>query len=324
MPVGYPGQVVVQVVDDCANPMTTGGVTTTFSNGDPPLRLTSLKNGAWAATWTPRRAGSEIVVTATASIPEQNLTGQTQIKVGSQTADAVPVINQDGIVNAASFAALAPIAPGSLVSVFGSKLSQSPASATEVPLPVSLGGATIILGGRQAPLLFATDGQVNAVVPYGIPINSAQQAVASRASSISVPQPVTLAAAAPGVFTSESKQGIVVDVDSAGVETLVDAAHPARIGHALVIYCTGLGEVDPPVVTGSPAPKEPLSRAVNPVTVTIGGIDANVTFAGLTPTQIGLYQVNVVIPAGITPGLEVPLVLSAAGQVSVPVTIAVQ
>jgi uncharacterized protein (TIGR03437 family) len=314
----------VQVIDDCANPMTAGGVTTTFSNGDPPLRLTSLKNGTWAATWTPRRAASEIVVTATASIPEQNLSGQTQIKVGSQTADAVPVINQDGIVNAASFAALAPVAPGSLVSVFGSRLSQSPATATDVPLPLSLGGATIILGGKQAPLLFTTDGQVNAVVPYGIPVNSAQQAVAARGSTISVPQPVTLAPAAPGVFTSDGRQGIVVDVDAAGNQTLVDPAHPARIGDALVIYCTGLGEVDPSVTTGSPAPASPLSNAVNPVTVTIGGIDANVLFAGLTPTQVGLYQVNIVIPAGITPGAQVPLIISAAGQASAPVTIPVQ
>ena len=55
-----------------------------------------------------------------------------------------------------------------------------------------------------------------------------------------------------------------------------------------------------------------------------GGIDANVLFAGLTPTEVGLYQVNVTIPAGVTPGPAVPLVLTAAGQVSAPVTVAIQ
>jgi uncharacterized protein (TIGR03437 family) len=329
VPTGYPGVIDVQVVDDCANPMTTGSVTITFSNGDPPLGLTSLKDGSWVGTWTPRNASSQIVVTANASVPAQNpppqnLAGQTQITVGSQTASPLPVIDQDGVVNAASFAALAPLAPGSLVAVFGTRLSQGMVSATNIPLPVNLAGANIVIGGQQAPLLFASNGQVNAVIPYGIPANSAQQAIVIVASALSVPQPVTIAAAAPGVFTSDGKQGIVVDVDLSGNQVLVDATHPATIGHALVIYCTGLGEVNPPVTTGTAAPSDPLSKAVNPVTVTIGGVAANVLFAGLTPTEVGLYQVNVVIPTGLTPGTQVPLVLTAAGQVSAPVTIAVQ
>ena len=324
VPTGYPGVIQVQVVDDCANPISTGSVTTTFSNGDPPLGLTSLKNGSWVATWTPQRASSKIVVTANASIPAQNLAGQAQITVGSQTAAALPVISPGGVVNAASFAALAPLAPGSLVAVFGTQLAQNQASATLIPLPVNLAGASILIGGKEAPLLFASNGQVNAVVPYGIPVNSAQQAIATVASALSVPQQLTIAAAAPGVFTTDGKQGIVVDVDAAGNQTLVDANHPAIIGHALVIYCTGLGEVSPPVTTGTAAPSNPPSSTVNPVTVTIGGVAANVLFAGLTPTLVGLYQVNVVIPAGVTPGPQVPLVLTSVGQVSAPVTIPVQ
>src|ERR1019366_2577147 len=113
-----------------------------------------------------------------------------------------------------------------------------------VPLPLNLAGATILIGGKQAPLLFASDGRLNAVVPCGIAVNSAQQVIATLASAISVPQPLMIAAAAPAVFTQDGKQAIVVDVDPAGNSTLVDAAHPAVIGHALVIYCTGLGEVN--------------------------------------------------------------------------------
>jgi uncharacterized protein (TIGR03437 family) len=164
---------------------------------------------------------------------------------------------------------------------------------------------------------------VNAAVPYGIAANTTQQAIATRESSISVPQPVIIAPAAPGVFTLDGKQGIVVDVDLNNVQTVVDTTHPATMGHALVIYCTGLGEVTPAVRTGDPAPNPPAS-VVNPVTVTIGGVPATVLFAGLTPTQVGLYQVNVVIPPGITPGTQVPLVLTSAGQSSAPVTITVQ
>lgn len=325
LPAGYPGSLQVRVVDDCANPMVTGTVVVNFTNGDPPVALQSLKNGAWVATWTPARAAASIGVTANASIPAQNLRGQTKITVGSQAGDAVPVILQGGVVNAASFGATAPVAPGSLVALFGSRLSQAQASAANVPLPINLADASVVIGGLRAPLLFASDGQVNAVVPYGIAPNSAQQVIASRASTLSVPQPVVVAAAAPGVFTLDGKQGIVVDVDpSTGNQHLVDIAHPASAGHVLVIYCTGLGETDPSVATGSAAPIDTLSRAVNPVTVTIGGLSADVLFAGLTPTQVGLYQVNVRLPQGVAPGSQVPLVLNAAGQLSVPVTVAVQ
>ena len=74
-----------------------------------------------------------------------------------------------------------------------------------------------------------------------------------------------------------------------------------------------------------PAPSaEPLSRTDNPVTVMIGGRPAAVSFSGLTPGYAGLYQINAVVPAGITPGDAVPVVISVAGQTSPPVTMAVR
>jgi len=76
---------------------------------------------------------------------------------------------------------------------------------------------------------------------------------------------------------------------------------------------------------GAPAPTmPPLSTTVNPVTVTIGGKTAQVAFSGLTPGYAGLYQVNVVVPGGITTGDTVPVVLSVAGQTSPSVTVAVR
>ena len=105
--------------------------------------------------------------------------------------------------------------------------------------------------------------------------------------------------------------------------TLADANHPVTVGQTIVIYCTGLGEVTPGIAAGTQTPASPLSTTVNPVTVTIGGVNAPVAFAGLTPLQTGLYQVNAVVPAGVAPGNQVPVVVTAAGQASAPVTIAV-
>jgi uncharacterized protein (TIGR03437 family) len=63
---------------------------------------------------------------------------------------------------------------------------------------------------------------------------------------------------------------------------------------------------------------------MNPVGLTIGGVQANVLFSGLAPNFTGLYQVNAVVPDGVVPGDALPVVLSAAGVSSPPVTMAVR
>ncbi len=82
--VGFPGQVAVQVVDDCGNPLLTGNVTATFSSGDPPIVLTSLNDGNWAATWTPEFSAAQAIVTATAVDPSHRKPGWIpRIAIGS-------------------------------------------------------------------------------------------------------------------------------------------------------------------------------------------------------------------------------------------------
>ena len=104
----------------------------------------------------------------------------------------------------------------------------------------------------------------------------------------------------------------------------VDATHPISAGDAIVIYCAGLGPVNPPVVAGSAAPSSDPAITTNPVTVTIGGKPAQVFFSGLVGGLAGEYQVNAHVPEGITPGNTVPLVISVAGFNSAPVTVAVK
>jgi uncharacterized protein (TIGR03437 family) len=170
------------------------------------------------------------------------------------------------------------------------------------------------------PIFFSSSGQVNAIIPYGIPVNTLQQVVASRGTSIAVPQSVAFAAAAPGIFMYGQNQGIIVNVANA----LANSSNPVHAGDVIVIYCTGLGEVSPPVPAGTATPVTQLSNTVNPVTLTIGGVSAQVAFAGLTPGSTGLYQVNATVPAGVASGDSVPVVLTAARQSSAPVVISVR
>ena len=146
-----------------------------------------------------------------------------------------------------------------------------------------------------------------------------------RDNTLSTPQDVVVAPAQPAVYTQDqsgSGPGVIVDFNAGA---LVTASAPARVGDTVIIYCNGLGTVTPPIPTGQPAPAGgPLSVTNNPVSITIGGISATVTFAGLAPGFPDLYQVNAVVPAGVVAGPSVPVVLSVAGQTSPAVTLAVQ
>ena len=103
----------------------------------------------------------------------------------------------------------------------------------------------------------------------------------------------------------------------------VTEANPVKVGDAIIICCAGLGEVTPPVASGSAAPGPPFAVTAEQVTVTIGGLPAKVLFAGLTPEFASLYQVNAVVPQGVAQG-EVEVAVSIAGQTSSVVTVAVE
>ena len=120
---------------------------------------------------------------------------------------------------------------------------------------------------------------------------------------------------------SGTGQGAILD---AGTSQLANAGTPVVRGAYIAIFCTGLGAVTNQPVTGAVALSAPLSYALTQPTVMIGGVSGLVTYAGLAPTLAGLYQVNVQVPPGVTPGNTVPVVLSIGGVQSNTVTIAVQ
>ena len=93
IPAGWPGQLNVKAFTDCGVPMTAGGVTVTFTNGDAAVRLTSLKDGSFAGIWVPRNTQGIVKLTALATIPEQSLSGQTAIQIGVSGVNPSPVIS---------------------------------------------------------------------------------------------------------------------------------------------------------------------------------------------------------------------------------------
>jgi uncharacterized protein (TIGR03437 family) len=228
-----------------------------------------------------------------------------------------------GAANAASGAG-AFIAPGGLVSIYGIDLADTTVTNYNLPFPKQAGGAQVLMGGRALPLRYVGGNQVNTQVPFDLNVNTSQQLVVQRGTTLSVPQDVVVASAQPGVYTQDqSGTGAAVIVNGT-TNTLITASNPAKAGDVVVIYCNGLGAVNPPVPTGSPAPSaEPLARTVNTVTVTIGGKPATVQFAGLTPGYPDLYQINAVVPAGVASG-NATVIVGVAGQTSPPTTLALR
>jgi uncharacterized protein (TIGR03437 family) len=320
----WPTPLEVRVVDDCGTPMTDGSVVASFSNSDPPLPLVSLKNGLWTGTWQARNAKSpQVTVEVTAEMPARNLHGVAQLSGGLRANQDPPVVGAGAVVSAASFSSDAPPAPGSMLAIFGARLAQGQSSSERLPLEMRLAGATAALAGKPMPLLFASEGQINAIVPYGIAVNTRHQLIIRRGDSYALPESLLVAAAQPAIYTKDMSgkgQGIILNAQG----QLAEPGTPAAPGEVITVYCAGLGEVDPLVDAGAPAPASPLAWTANPVVLKIGGLDAKVLFSGLTPAATGLYQVNALVPEGVSVSDALPVVLVAGGQSSGVVTMAVR
>jgi len=244
---------------------------------------------------------------------------------------APPSLNTGGTVNNASFAANTPVAPGSLVSIFGTGLSDANQAASGVPLPIALGTTALTLGGVPMPLVHAFPLQVDAQVPWELAGQAqAQLAIVTddlNGNTVGVP----LAQFSPGLYAATGNgagQGAIL---INGTTTLAAPANsqyngqPAQRGVDYIdIFATGLGPVTNQPATGAPAPATPLAETTKTVTVTIGGVPATVTFAGLAPGWVGLYQVNVQVPANAPVSNAVPVALSVGGVAANQVTIAVE
>jgi len=327
LPASWPTPIEARVVDDCGNNLTSGAVVASFSNGDAPLPLLSLRDGRWAATWQSRNVSQrQVSINLAARQPEQSLSGAIQISGALGGNANPPVIATRGVLNAASLVPGNFVAPGSLVTLLGTRLSEGQGQGS-FPLDTQLAGTRVAIAGRALPLLYSSDGQVNALIPYDLPFNARHQLIIRRGNSLSTPETVTVAPALPAIFTldgSGAGQGQIFVVAGDGSQTLVGKENPAKTGDSLLIVAGGLGAVDAVIEPGAAAPDSPSARAVNAISISIGGVDAPVSSAILAPGRGGVYQIAAKLPQGVEPGDSIPVTLTVAGQVSPAVSMSVR
>jgi uncharacterized protein (TIGR03437 family) len=221
---------------------------------------------------------------------------------------APPEISAGGVVNGASFTPR--VAPGSLFTIFGSSLAASTRTAAALPLSTNLGGASVTIGGKNAPLVYVSSDQINAQAPYELTEGPAVPVVVTVNGVASAAVNVAVVPAAPGIFQYGIRRAVVQNADYT-TNTVDNGAAPDSY---VIAYLTGTGHVDNPVATGAPAGADPLSRPRANVTATIDDTLVEVAFAGLTPNFVGLTQVNLKVPR-LAPGTY-PLVIGVNGEKS--------
>ena len=203
----------------------------------------------------------------------------------------VPAVTSGGVVNA--FSSLPSIAPGTLISIYGTNLSAADGRATATPLPASLNGTSVRINGMAAPLLFVSATQINAQAPFETALGTATVVVQSGALE-SAAVKVDVRPTAPGILAlGGGSHALAVNYPGGVLNAAQNPVHP---GEYVVVYLTGQGLVDRPVANGAEAPANPLSLPLAAVWAKLGGTPAQVDFAGLAPGFAGLLQVNLLVP----------------------------
>jgi uncharacterized protein (TIGR03437 family) len=291
------------------------GVTPTNGTTPAPLSISvnaaSLAAGVYNGTITLTPAGSAAPQT---------------IAVTLQAGNVTPTIA--GVINAASGATGA-VVPGMAISIFGSVLGPATGVSFAAPpaggtVATTLGGTQVMFDGTAVPVLFASNGQVNALAPFELAskANTVLTVVYNGATSVGLTMPVV--ASEPGLFSEAGTgmgQGSILNQDY----SINSSSHPAAAGSAIMLFGTGGGLTDPPSVDGTLNPISTTGMLTQTVTATIGGQTANVLYAGPAPgLVVGVMQINLTIPTG-TPSGNVPVVVTVGTQSSqTGITVAVQ
>ena len=241
-----------------------------------------------------------------ANIVALTVSGFTVLPWGYDNATTPPRLSR--LVNAAD--GQRPVAPGGLISIYGDNMSPVNVATKQIPLPTALGESCLTINGNPLPLVFVSDKQINAQLPFGLTGNVTM--ILRTPGGISDSFNFTVLPTAPGIFRQN------VDGLTDAVPTIVNGrngllatgSNPVRRGDRITIYLTGLGKTSPPIEEGLPAPASPLSNALEPVLLTLGGVEVGVDFAGLSPGQVGVNQINAMVPRGAPLGMEIPLVIA--------------
>jgi len=231
---------------------------------------------------------------------------------------AAPSINK--IVNAADLTK--PVAPGGLISIFGNNLSPVNVATSQMPLPTALGDSCLTINGVAVPVLFVSSQQINAQLPFQIDGNVTM--ILRTPGGIGNNYNLQIQPTAPSIFRT-GQAGPDTSIPTVLRESngeLVTLSNPIHPDDTIVIFLTGMGNTFPAIDAGVPAPSSPLSTTVVAPVLDIAGVQLQVTYAGLSPGQVGVYQINAKVPHNVKEGVAQDLRISQGGSsTAIPVRV---
>lgn len=288
-------------------------------------------NGSLGCQWTPSSPDPWISISGFSSVNGSgavdftllpNFTGAQRtgtVRVSSDAAFTVtqglakPAIVTGGILNGASFKGGA-VAPGEIVTIYGTLMGPAEIKTLELT-PDNLGitdrlaGTRVLFDGVAAPLIYTTEKQLSAIVPFEVQGKTTTKVQVEYQNSPSDEAEVPVAGAAQAIFTQNASGtglGAILNQDN----SLNGTTNAAQRGTIVQIFATGGGQTVPPGQTGKLAAAPVPQFATGRITVRINNIDAPVVYAGAAPGLIqGLIQINARIPATAPVGNAVPIVL---------------
>ncbi|MEX2301932.1 MAG: proprotein convertase P-domain-containing protein [Bryobacterales bacterium] len=224
-----------------------------------------------------------------------------------------PTFSSNSVVSGASFLGGA-VAPGEIAAIFGTALGPAQGESAQIDqatqsLPTELAGVRVSFDGVPAPLFYVSSSQLNVQVPFEVAgkEETTIRVDFSDTGNASLTVPVLMSG--PAIFTLNGRgQGRAVALNPNG--SVNDVNNPAAPGATVSLFATGLGPVEPDSPTGRLAPASPLAEVEAEVTAMVGQSPAQVSFAGLAPGYVGLYQVNVIVPSDTQAGQIIPIALS--------------
>jgi uncharacterized protein (TIGR03437 family) len=244
-------------------------------------------------------------------------TGTATISVSATVTAPLPTIER--VTSAASYIGQS-ISPGEVITIFGKGLGPTPFVTLVLDstgkVATTLGGVQVLVGGIPAPMIFASNTQVSAVVPYDVAFLQTTTVIVKFLNQTSNGISVQVTPTTTAIFTANASgtgPGAILNPNnSANTPT-----NPANKGDTVAIYLTGEGQTSPAGVNGkvtTVSPTPPLTPApLLPVAVLIDGQPAAISFAGEAPGIVsGVMQLNVQIPAGARTG-NLPLIVSIGG-----------
>jgi uncharacterized protein (TIGR03437 family) len=253
-----------------------------------------------------------------------------------------PQVVAAGVVNSATSTAI-PAVPGSLMTILGGGLAygsgslQAPSDVSSFDVPNRLFGMRVYGNGNRAGLLYASPSQANIQIPWEL-AGQSQATLTITRNGLSQVVTVPVAAYAPGLFAvnqlgTEQAAAVINTGEIAAPAGTFPGSRPIHPGEHLELFGTGLGPLDrmdlgDAVITPLPNQYDtqggPLRNTTTTPLVTVGGVSATVQFSGFAPDTIGVYQVNILIPANAPTGNAVAIVLTIGGIASNTVTVAIQ